>query len=61
MWKLLSMIIGATLVSGCATAVAPATPEVSGAYYYWLHPKLGHVKVDRATNAMVTRKATNAR
>lgn len=61
MWKLWPMIIGVALVSGCATTVGPSTPEVSGGYYYWLHPKLGHVKVDRATNAIVTRNATNAR
>lgn len=28
--------------------------RASSSYYYWLHPKLGHVKVDRATNAIIT-------
>ena len=31
----------------------PATPQPK-TYYYWLHPKLGMVKVDRATNAIIT-------
>ena len=30
-------------------------------YYYWLHPKLGMVKVDRATNAMVTGRTARDR
>lgn len=32
---------------------APQTPP-ERSYYYWLHPKLGMVKVDRRTNAMIT-------
>lgn len=45
-------------VAGAASASAGsalAEPGKSGTYW-WLHPKLGMVKVDRATNAMVTSK-----
>lgn len=28
--------------------------------YWWLHPKLGMVKVNKATNAIVTSKRANA-
>jgi hypothetical protein len=33
----------------------PAAPVPAGgsSYYYWLHPKLGMVKVDKQTNAML--------
>lgn len=55
---MLSSIVVATtvLVSAPASAQANAQAEASGATstsYYWLHPKLGFVKVDRATNAML--------
>lgn len=41
-----------------ARGSSKGSPATSGAQaqrgtYYWLHPKLGHVKVDRQTNAMV--------
>lgn len=45
-------------VAGAASASvgsAPAEPGKSGTYW-WLHPKLGMVKVDRATNAIVVGK-----
>lgn len=29
--------------------------------YYWLHPKLGHVKVDRRTHAMVVSPSASDR
>ena len=55
----------ATVIAMLATAIlaAPASyaqtqPASSGtatgkSYYYWLHPKLGMVKVDKKTNAML--------
>lgn len=53
-----SIVVAMTaLVSAPASAQANAQAEASDAtsnsYYYWLHPKLGFVKVDRATNAML--------
>lgn len=56
--KQLAMILaGAALFSGAASAAtdaAAATPaDGHKSHYVWLHPKLGMVKVDRATNAMV--------
>ncbi len=55
---LLSSIVLAitALVSAPASAQANAQAEASDATstsYYWLHPKLGYVKVDRATNTML--------
>lgn len=60
MTKFIVLAIGATLFAAAATAApastsAPAAQGPSGTYY-WLHPKLGMVKVDRATNFMVTAK-----
>lgn len=60
MTKFIVLAIGATLFAAAATATpastsAPAAQGSSGTYY-WLHPKLGMVKVDRATNFMVTAK-----
>ena len=55
----------ATVIAMLATAIlaapasfAQAQPASSStatgkSYYYWLHPKLGMVKVDRKTNAML--------
>lgn len=61
--KFSALLIGATLVAGgsfAATAV-PAQQGASPTSYNWLHPKLGMVKVDRATHAMLksTRTASN--
>lgn len=44
-------LLSAGFVSAANVASARETTKH---YYYWLHPKLGMVKVDRATNAMVT-------
>lgn len=48
---------GAALLAGAASAATdnPAAKPMEGgkSYYWWLHPKLGMVKVDRATNAML--------
>jgi hypothetical protein len=47
------------LLVAAAAALAPlaqaggAAPVAPKPYYYWLHPKLGMVKVDRATNAIL--------
>lgn len=60
MTKFIAIALGATLFAAAATAApaAPPAPAAQGSSgtYYWLHPKLGHVKVDRATNFMVTAK-----
>ena len=47
--------LGAALIAGPALAALhePAGPTARS-YYYWNHPKLGPVKVDPATQAMVT-------
>lgn len=63
--KLIALVLGITVFAAAAaaapvTAPAPAAQESSGTYY-WLHPKLGHVKVDRATNFMVTAKRPAAK
>lgn len=49
-------ILTSLLATGCASTanVTPKDVSAKQSYYYWLHPKLGMVKVDRATNAMVT-------
>lgn len=49
--KLFSILLGASLFAGTATATLAATS--GGDTYYWLHPKQGMVLVDRATNAIV--------
>lgn len=54
--------IGPAALAAGEGAAPPAAPpaQASGAaasrtsFYYWLHPKLGMVKVDRVTNAMLT-------
>lgn len=49
-----SIVLAMTaLVSAPAGAQAEASGATSTSYYYWLHPKLGFVKVDRATNVML--------
>lgn len=53
--KIVVFVLGASLLGGASMA-APASPDKQvekSSTYYWLHPKLGHVKVDRASNAMV--------
>ena len=49
-------ILASLLSAGCASTanVRPQDASAKSSYYYWEHPKLGMVKVDRATNAMVT-------
>lgn len=59
MKKALLAVFAFTLGAGAAFA-ANVNPQSAGSttpYYYWLHPKLGMVKVDRATNAMVTSRS----
>jgi hypothetical protein len=65
MSKLLIALLGATFASGAALAQTPtqqsadtkqAAAAKSNGTYYWLHPRLGMVKVDRATNFMVVAK-----
>lgn len=56
MKKTILAVLTSLLGAGCAST-ANLTPQQASArqsYYYWLHPKLGLVKVDSATNAMVT-------
>ena len=54
--KFSASLLGVTLFAS-ASFTASATPAVqenaSPTFRYWLHPKLGMVKVDRATNAVV--------
>lgn len=49
------LAIVAALLSGAAMPAAAQEPskQQAGGTYNWLHPKLGFVKVDRATGAMV--------
>ena len=56
MKTLILAILAPLLAAGCASTanVTPQDPSAKSSYYYWEHPKLGMVKVDRATNAMVT-------
>lgn len=57
--KLLLTLLGASLASGAALAAAPTQQARDGkpsGTYDWLHPRLGMVKVDRATNFMVVAK-----
>lgn len=51
-----ALLAGPVLAAGSADE---AHVEKSGTYW-WLHPKLGMVKVDKATNAMVISKRANA-
>lgn len=46
------LIAAAVLLAGCA-AVAETPPATAGETHYWLHPKLGMVKVDAKTHAIV--------
>lgn len=56
MKTLIFAILASLLAAGCASTanVTPQDVSVKSSYYYWEHPKLGMVKVDRVTNAMVT-------
>jgi len=58
MKKLTSTIFGAAIFAGASFAAfaAPPSGEAPSAPSWWLHPKLGMVKVDRATQAMVHAK-----
>lgn len=59
MKTLIFAILASLLAAGCASTanVTPQDASAKGSYYYWEHPKLGMVKVDRATNAMITAHA----
>ena len=62
--KLLIAVTGMVLVVGTALAAEPAQQqgtETPPATYYWLHPKLGMVKVERATGFMVVSRKQRAR
>ena len=56
MKTLISAVLTSLLAAGCASTanVTPKDVSAKSSYYYWLHPKLGMVKVDRDTHAMVT-------
>lgn len=63
MKKLTSALLSAVILAGTSFAVYAAPAPASGVgapgtYYWWNHPRLGMVKVDRATNAMVHSKRT---
>lgn len=53
-------ISASLLAAGCASTanMTPQDASAKSSYYYWEHPKLGMVKVDRATNAIVTSRRT---
>lgn len=46
-------IVAALFASAAVPAAAQEPAQQAGATYNWLHPRLGIVKVDRATGAMV--------
>jgi len=53
---LLAAIVTAHAAAATSTAAAPGPASGTSStrtYSYWLHPKLGMVKVDRSTHAMV--------
>ena len=53
---LIAMLATAVLAAPAAygqTQTASSSPAGGKSYYYWLHPKLGMVKVDKKTNAML--------
>lgn len=58
--KTLILATLALALAGCATPPSPSTTSIpsagTSATYYWLHPKQGMMKVDRATNATLTRR-----
>ena len=62
MTKTMLAILALLLGAGCASTsnVMPQDGSASQSFNYWLHPKLGMVKVDRATNAMVTARTLRA-
>lgn len=51
-------LVGVALLVGTSYAATEAQTraDAKGDTYNWLHPKLGIVKIDRATNAMVVGK-----
>lgn len=52
-------IVAALFVGAAIPAAAQeATAQPAGGTYNWLHPKLGMVKVDRATGAIVHSQGT---
>lgn len=55
MGKLLITVLAAMFAQAALAANAAGAPERLPDTYYWLHPKQGYVKVDRATNAIVVR------
>lgn len=58
-WLILSFAAAVAAAASSAPAKAAPVEQSDGkSFYYWLHPKLGHVKVDRKTNAMLTGKRT---
>lgn len=56
--KTLILAMLALALAGCAATATMTTVPSTGTSdtYYWLHPKQGVVKVDRATNAIVVRR-----
>ena len=53
MKKLLILAAGLALAGAAAAATPPRQQSEGASWYWWLHPKLGMVKVDRATNAII--------
>ena len=53
MTKFSTLFVAATLVASASFSASAAQGSESSNFYYWLHPKLGMVKVDKTTNAMI--------
>lgn len=60
MKKTIATILATGLFVGTSMAAyaAPSGKEAASGTYWWLHPRRGMVKVDRATNAIVPSKRT---
>ena len=60
MKNIFATILATALFAGVsmAASAAPSGQEAASGTYWWLHPRLGMVKVDRATNTMVHSKRT---
>lgn len=46
-------LLALALLAGPAFAQSQPAPQAEKTYHYWLHPKLGMVKVDKKTHFML--------
>lgn len=56
----LAALLASVLIVGATSASAAVRPSLEP-YYHWQHPRLGSVKVDRTTNAMIDSGGTATR